>query len=75
MKTSAQFSTYDEVKFDLSPPRSQVLWPAHCIQHSEGAKLAGDLTVSSLQHILVLLANAVVFVYNKLLGNVNVRGL
>ncbi|XP_067948306.1 uncharacterized protein [Watersipora subatra] len=38
--------TYDEVTFDLSPPRTQVLWPAHCIQDSEGAKLASNLKVS-----------------------------
>ena len=45
-KSIGEFAVYDEVTFELSPPRKQVLWPAHCIQGSDGAKLDKDLKVS-----------------------------
>jgi len=36
----------DEVVFEFSPPRVQALWPAHCVQGSDGAKLDANLKVS-----------------------------
>lgn len=43
--TAADASTYDAVVFDACPPIEQILWPAHCIQNTWGARLHDDLNV------------------------------
>lgn len=34
---------YDIVMFDSDPPQQQTLWPAHCVQGTEGAKIHNEL--------------------------------
>ena len=36
---------FDVVVYDGEPPMEQVLWPDHCVQGSDGAKLHADLKV------------------------------
>ncbi|XP_054756080.2 nicotinamidase-like [Lytechinus pictus] len=37
---------FDTVVFDGHVPMEQTLWPAHCVQHSHGAKLHADLKIA-----------------------------
>ena len=36
---------FDQVLFDGKPPLHQTMWPVHCVQGSQGAKLHKDLKV------------------------------
>ena len=36
---------FDQVVFEGKPPLTQTLWPIHCVQGSEGAKLHKDLKI------------------------------
>eukprot|EP00088_Acartia_fossae_P027771 TRINITY_DN28511_c0_g1_i1.p1 TRINITY_DN28511_c0_g1~~TRINITY_DN28511_c0_g1_i1.p1 ORF type:complete len:322 (-),score=37.07 TRINITY_DN28511_c0_g1_i1:170-1135(-) len=42
-KHPGNISMFDEVVFARDPPYSQVLWPDHCIQESEGANIHPSL--------------------------------
>ncbi|PIK50038.1 putative nicotinamidase-like [Apostichopus japonicus] len=38
-------AVYDEIVFATEPPTVQTLWPAHCLQNSEGAKIHPNLKI------------------------------
>ncbi|XP_066150729.1 nicotinamidase-like [Euwallacea fornicatus] len=42
---SEEAKVYDTVVFDGDPPRSQKLWPRHCVQNTWGSELFKDLKV------------------------------
>jgi len=48
-KKSDQVKIFDDVTFQInaSEPRSQTLWPRHCVQESDGAEFHPDLFVPS----------------------------
>ncbi|XP_048518710.1 nicotinamidase [Dendroctonus ponderosae] len=41
-----QARVYDTVRFDGDPPRTQKLWPRHCVQNTWGGQLHKDLKVA-----------------------------
>lgn len=45
--SSTNARTFDTVIFDGSPPTTQILWPAHCIENTWGSQLHDDLNIVS----------------------------
>ncbi|CAF0951681.1 unnamed protein product [Didymodactylos carnosus] len=54
---TAIFLFDDEIKYQEKKRVEQILWPAHCVQHSHGAKLHKDLQIlesTPNQHVISL---------------------
>jgi len=51
----------------------QTLWPAHCVKHSEGAKLHPDLDVSRISHYVFKGADKTIDSYSAFFDNQHLR--
>ena len=56
--TAENAKVLDSVVYEGVPPQPQVMWPVHCVQESDGAKLHKDLEVSIVLYISHSLCSA-----------------
>ena len=69
IQTKSYVALFDEVIFKGPPKTKQKLWPRHCVQESEGAKLHKDLLVHRLGKIIKKGSNPKIDSYSAFFDN------
>lgn len=65
---------FDEVTFKRYPPYSQILWPDHCIQGSDGAKFHSNITTPKRSQIIQKGTNPEIDAYSAFFDNTDIKG-
>lgn len=69
-----QISVFDEVVFKRYPPYSQVLWPDHCVQGTEGAEFHPNITTPKKTKVIQKGTNPMIDSYSAFFDNTGLPG-
>lgn len=65
---------FQEVVFKRYPPYSQVLWPDHCVQGSDGAKFHQNITTPKKTKVIQKGTNPMIDSYSAFFDNTGIKG-
>jgi len=67
-------SMFEEVVFKRYPPYSQVLWPDHCVQGTDGAKFHANITTPKKTKVVQKGTNPMIDSYSAFFDNTGIKG-
>jgi len=69
-----EVSMFEEVVFKRYPPYSQVLWPDHCVQGTDGAKFHANITTPKKTKVVQKGTNPMIDSYSAFFDNTGIKG-
>jgi len=69
-----EVSLFEEVVFKRYPPYSQVLWPDHCVQGTDGAKFHANITTPKKTKVVQKGTNPMIDSYSAFFDNTGIKG-